>query len=158
MANEAELADFWEMRDGDHITITNRWDDLPTWFELHPTETGGLLSYKMLAKLEAGYRPKEIMEGPNIWRIKAGDRVVWLGDSRPEQQAEQGVLALVVCNACALMVGESSQPTFETMLAFGAVSDPEPGPVTIARLRAGAKVVGDLGLPRKLSLDWRLGL
>ena len=33
--------DLWEMRDGSHLTITNRLEDLPPWFRLHPTEVFG---------------------------------------------------------------------------------------------------------------------
>jgi len=67
--------DLWEMRDGYHITITNRIEDLPAWFELHPTEVCGVLAMKMMVKIEKGLRPGEPMDGPNLWRLKSGDRV-----------------------------------------------------------------------------------
>lgn len=32
------IADFWQMRDRDFVTITNRWPDVPGWFTLRPLE------------------------------------------------------------------------------------------------------------------------
>jgi len=26
------IRDLWEMRDGDHVTLTNRFEDIPEWF------------------------------------------------------------------------------------------------------------------------------
>src|ERR1051326_15854 len=51
--------DIWEMGDGYHVTITNRPEDFPAWFELHPTEVCGNLAYKMMARMEQGYKPGE---------------------------------------------------------------------------------------------------
>src|ERR1017187_4605906 len=58
--------DLWEMRDGYHLTVTNRIEDLPVWFELHPTEVCDVLAMKMMAKIEKGYKPGERMDGPNL--------------------------------------------------------------------------------------------
>ncbi len=70
-----KIREFWPLRDGDFVTITNRWSDLPSWFELHPSEVGGSAVFKMMQRLTAGYQPKEPMHAPNIWRVKAGDRL-----------------------------------------------------------------------------------
>src|SRR5579859_4346987 len=88
-AKEPSMADFWEMRDGDFVTITNRADDLPTWFELHPSEAQGDLVQVLMAKLNAGWQPPdEPMDGSNLWRLKAGDRLAWVGThARARQQA-----------------------------------------------------------------------
>ncbi len=75
------IVDLWEMRDGDFVTVTNRPEDLPASFELHPTEVRDALAYQMAAKLEKGYQPPdEPAEGPNIWRLKSGDRMAWVGN------------------------------------------------------------------------------
>jgi hypothetical protein len=37
-ADPLTIPDYWELHDGDSVMITNRLPDLPTWFELHPTE------------------------------------------------------------------------------------------------------------------------
>jgi hypothetical protein len=65
------IRDFWLMRDGDFVTITNRSADLPPWFELHPSEVCGSAVYKMMERLAAGYQPKEPMDAPTIWRVNA---------------------------------------------------------------------------------------
>ena len=39
------------MRDGYHLTITNRLEDLPPWFKLHPTEVCDSFAYRMMAKV-----------------------------------------------------------------------------------------------------------
>ena len=35
-ADGVAILDFWQLRAGDRITITNRHEDLPEWFELSP--------------------------------------------------------------------------------------------------------------------------
>jgi len=42
LANNFTIADLWEMKDGDFITITNRQADFPSWFTLYPDEVSGL--------------------------------------------------------------------------------------------------------------------
>lgn len=54
-----QCQDLWEMRDGYHVTITNRLDDLPPWFRLHPTEVCGRFAYKLMPKVEKGDYPSE---------------------------------------------------------------------------------------------------
>ena len=88
------VADIWEMRDGDRVTITNRPCDLPDWFELHPTEVCGRLVYEMMKKLKNGHQPKEKIDGPNIWRVRDGDRLIWMGESRTGYQADLGLLKI----------------------------------------------------------------
>lgn len=73
------VRDVWQMKDGDYLTITNRWQDLPPWFDLHPLECSGALCDWMQKKLREGYEPEEPVEGPNIWRLSAGDRLAWVG-------------------------------------------------------------------------------
>lgn len=152
-----QIVDLWQMRDGDFVTITNRTADLPAWFELHPTEVCDALVFEMLKKLESGYQPGEIMDGPSIWRLKAGDRLVWVGESRPGSKAVNHVLAILECRECALAVGESNRGAPEEWLAFGSFLHPELTPAELARTRAAAEAVGKLGMPRTIALQWALG-
>ncbi|HKL83299.1 MAG TPA: hypothetical protein VJ879_12365, partial [Desulfobacter sp.] len=80
--NEHKIADIWELQDGNFVTITNRQVDLPDWFDLHPLEVSGSLSYWMQKRLDEGYEPEEPIDGPNLWRVFAGDRIFWVGSSR----------------------------------------------------------------------------
>ena len=99
--------DLWEMRDGYHLTITNRLEDLPPWFKLHPTEVCDSFVYKMMAKVEKGDYPSEPIDGPNLWRLKSGDRVAWVGAERPDRHSVNGILAILDCRESALAVGEA---------------------------------------------------
>ena len=92
------VADVWELRDGNFVTITNRHSDLPDWFDLHPLEVSGGLVEWMGRRLDAGYEPDDPMDGPNLWRIRAGDRVAWVGDPRGGVDGEGSVLGLLNFN------------------------------------------------------------
>ena len=52
------VIDLWELSEGHSVTITNAREDLPDWFELHPTETSGSLAREMLKRLDEGYQPR----------------------------------------------------------------------------------------------------
>jgi hypothetical protein len=84
------------MSDGYHVTITNRREDLPAWFGLHPTEVCNRRALKMAARIEAGDQyPEKPLDGPNLWRLKSGDRLAWIGAERPERRSVDGILAIV---------------------------------------------------------------
>ena len=160
VSNDPAILDLWEMKDSDSIIITNRVVDLPTWFELHPTEVSGSNVYWMLAKLKAGYKPAEPVEGPNLWRILAGDRVVWMGRDRPERASVDGVVALVDFEENALAFGESRRGDTDlvSFISFGALSEQSQRPEAQSLVRAGIAAVRKLGLPRALAVDeWTLG-
>ena len=150
--------DFWEMKDGDWVTITNRVQDLPPWFELHPLEAAGSLVYWMMRKVNDGYDPSERCDGPNVWRVFAGDRLVWVGPTRTGLTADDGVLGLISFEDNALVIGEpwhisKGSPT------FGDVKEKEPSaPVTLL-LRKGLLTACALGPPRIAAADarWTLG-
>jgi hypothetical protein len=149
--------DLWEMRDGCHVTITNRLEDLPPWFRLHPTEVCGGFAYKMMAKVEKGDYPTEPMNGPNLWRLKSGDRVAWVGTERPDHVATNGILAILDCRESALAVGEAYGHSVEAFADFGASTTSEMKPDNVARCQAALNAVKELGLPREWSPEWKLG-
>ena len=64
--------DFWEMRSGYHVTVTNRLEELPRGFSLHPTEVCDSFAYKLLVQFDKGEYPEEPVDGPNLWRLKSG--------------------------------------------------------------------------------------
>ncbi len=156
-AGTVNIIDFWAMKDGDTVTITNRIGDLPPWFELHPTEVSGSLAYRMMDKLKVGYEPREAVDAGNLWRILAGDRVVWVGPDRPDAKLARGVRSLLDFGENALAIGESHTRHLDP-LTFGALSDPEQPPEAVALARLGVEAVRRLGMPRVLSTDsWTLG-
>jgi hypothetical protein len=150
--------DLWEMRDGYHVTITNRLEDLPPWFRLHPAEVCDSFVYnKMMAKVEKGDYPSEPMDGPNLWRLKSGDRVAWVGADRPERHSVNGVLAILDCRDCALAVGEGDRGGLEEFIGFGRPTKPDMKPEDVARCQAAVMAVKQFGLPRTWGPEWRLG-
>lgn len=153
-----KVIDIWEMKDGNFVTLTNRWQDLPSWFELHPLECSGSLVYRMQDKLNEGYNPPDPVDGPNLWRVLAGDRLVWIGKTRPDLKSEDGLLSLVDFRENALVVGEpfdfsSGFPT------FGGFLEDNFSPEATQMCRNAMSAVVRLGVPRVVAADdqWRLG-
>lgn len=156
--NGVDILDVWEMRSGDFVTITNRMDDLPSWFELHPTEVCNRLAYEMMEKLNKGYRPGEIVDGPNLWRVRAGDRLAWLGEPRTGMQSCGSVLVILDFAQSALAVGETNRgQTLEEAITFGSLTPQGEHPESVARVREAVSMVREMGIPRTLATDWQLG-
>jgi hypothetical protein len=149
--------DLWEMRDGYHVTITNRLADLPAWFRLHPTEVCDSFVDKMMGKVEKGDYRSEPMDSPNLWRLKSGDRVAWVGDQRPDRRPVNGVLAVLDCRESALAVGAVDWDSVEESAGFGAPTAPEVKPDNVTRCQAAVNAVKKLGLPREWAPEWKLG-
>jgi hypothetical protein len=150
------IQDLWEMRDGYHVTISNRPQDFPAWFELHPTEVCNVLALQMMARMEKGCKPGERIDGPNLWRLNSGDRVAWVGAERPERTSVNGILAILECDKCALAVVEGNWNSIDDFVGFGAPMTPA-NPEDVARCHAAVNLVKQLGLPRTWGSDWRLG-
>jgi hypothetical protein len=149
--------DFWEMRDGQHILITNRWEDLPPWFELHPTEAVDSFVWKLCPDGGTIPDPGPPMQGPNLWRLQEGDRLVWLGDSRPDRESYDGILAVLDPTTCVLVVGLGEFDSLEEYAAFGAPTTKERQARDAERFRAARDLVSKLGSPRTRSFGWALG-
>jgi len=149
-----KILDFWACKNGDTVTITNQWDDLPPWFHLHPLEVANSLCSRMGAKLAAGYEPEDMTEGPGLWRVRAGDRLVRVGVDRADAHGNDGVLAVVSFNYSALAYGEGRQDAQD--LIFGAPSANVPRDER-ERFRAGYLAGVKAGASRCLVTEWRLG-
>ena len=104
--NPYNPADAWALRNGNFVTITNRRFDLPDGFDLHPSEVSGRLVGWMMQRLDEGYDPDDPIDGPNLWRVRAGDRVAWMGDPRGGVDGDGLVLGLLNFNVDALIYGE----------------------------------------------------
>jgi hypothetical protein len=131
--------------------------DLPEWFELHPTEVKETLAFDLLRKLEAGWQPPAIVEGPNVWRVRAGDRIAWLGEPRPGYLGDGGLLAILNFHANALALGESPHGEFLDWMAFGSTSQRTRGDELSSKARLALDVLRDLGHPRVIGIEWSLG-
>ena len=150
------VADLWELRDGNFVTITNRRSDLPDWFQLHPSEVSGALHEGVGPELEGGYSPDEPMEGPNLWRIRAGDRLVWVGPARGKV-GEGTVQGLLNCTSDALVYGEPWDFS-RGFPAFGGFDRQGFSQEGVRLAREGWKAMCSWGPPRVAAADsqWRL--
>jgi len=156
---DLRILDGWNIGEGDFLTISNRIEDLPPWFELHPTEVTGLAAFKMKKKLEAGYVWGEPVDGPNLWRVLPGDRIVWAGEDRPGTKSFGGVLSVLEFRTCALVIGESNGPSANLFL-WDRWPEGKLPPERVALGRAAVAAVRKLGLPNECpNLDewWALG-
>jgi hypothetical protein len=110
----------------------------------------------MSQKLNNGYKPGPILDGPNLWRIKAGDILVWFGKTRPELKAEDGILSIIKFYSNGLLLGESTTYTsIEHAVGFGGMNDftedeNEQIKSIIVKLRKE-------GMPRTYATEWKLG-
>lgn len=152
--HDFEVADFWYLRDGEHLLVSNRLVDFPAWFTLHPTEASGTEVFRMMERLRAGWEQGDPVDGPNVWRVGAGDRIVWVGH---RDTVRHGVLAIVDCRECVLVAGEGRHTNIDDWMAFGDL--PSEGPTEEQRLlvQAGVQAAISLGGPRTVSDGWRIG-
>jgi len=143
---KVNIRDVWEMNDGDAVTITNRQADFPAWFTLYPDEVSGLATYSLCQKLNSGaYHPADRVEGPNLWRIMAGDRLTFVGLPRPGMKAAEGVLSILDFRENALAVGEQKVCDLN---AFGGFREGHMSPrEVIHRCRTALRVIMKMGTP-----------
>ena len=107
----------------------------------------------MQQQLAAGYKPKEVMDGPNLWRAKTGDRLVWVS----LVDAGKPVKKLLNLRAYALVLGDNSSPFSAKIIPFGAPAGDRFLPAAAEAMRAGFDAAVALGVPRKLVPMWRFG-
>ena len=148
-----KVQDFWRLQDGDYLTITNRWADLPSWLELHPLEVSGQAVSEMKKRLDAGYEPPDPVEGPNLWRVRTGERLVWVSVS----SSERAVREILDLRTCALVIGESSAPPSIEIPSFGAPEGEGIPAKAIVACQAGVAAASRLGAPREFAPQWRFG-
>jgi predicted esterase YcpF (UPF0227 family) len=147
------VRDFWQMRDGDSITITNRWDDVPSWFTLQPTEVSGSATYKFTKAMLANYKPDQETRGPNIWRVKSGNRLVLLR----ADDILKNTRTIINFRACSLVIGETEPEKVVYGSDFGAVEKERLTPALRVALHAGAMAAFNLGAPSRWSESWSFG-
>lgn len=152
------MKDAWRLRDGDFITITNRHQDLPSWFELHPYEVAGRLTRWMKNKLDSGYEPKEPLESPNIWRIYAGDRLALVGPRVNELNRHEDDISIITFDKNAVAIGES-QNLDDDLLDFGFFDFYSQPQDEKELCEQGWQAISKKEIPRTVSAggQWRLG-
>jgi hypothetical protein len=152
------IKDLWEMKDGDFLTITNRLGDMPGWFTFHPTEVCDSLAYKMLERFNKGDYPEEPVEGPNIWRPKTGDHLVWLGKTRSGVTTKGPIISAVAFRESALVIGENARTqSMDELIAFGSLTKDKQTEEETTMTRQAVELVRQMGVPREYAPDWKIG-
>ena len=64
--NSIQMEDIWEFSDGGFITLTNRYDDMPEWFNFYPTEVKNSLCRRLIDRFNKGNYPDSPIQGANI--------------------------------------------------------------------------------------------
>jgi hypothetical protein len=159
--NQFRVSDIWETREGDSITISDRPEDFPAWFQLAADEVSGPAANAMVAKLNRGeIVANEPVRAANVWRLTAGSRLAWMGVRRPAYptfDGAQGLLQLVDFHENALAVGESPSMGADASLNFGALATRTPSPEVGEMPGSARKWVRHLGMPRVMAVDWAIG-
>ncbi|MEN6478491.1 MAG: hypothetical protein ABFD20_02490 [Anaerolineales bacterium] len=151
---QPEIVDIWQLHDGEYVLMTNRWEDIPSWFSLHPNEVRGHYLPRMREQINAGQAADEVLDGPNVWRVRAGDRLVWVGSPRPNTISAEGVLGILEARDDLLVLGPERLLTdILTGVPSETLSDE-----TMAALRLGLGGATQLGVPRVMAQGkWGLG-
>lgn len=154
-AAKHEVMDFWRLSDGDYVLITNRIEDIPPWFEIHPLETSGIIALKMTERLESEYRPSDPMDGPNMWKVLAGDRIVWIQVSQ-NAGVDENIRKIFEFEQNVLVVGNPDRT--HDLFNFDPVCTHATDEMASA-FRLGINTATGFGSPRTLAADrqWRLG-
>ena len=138
------------------VAVMGESADAHSGLNVRQPASGLSVARRMMAEIARGEHSSEIMDGPNIWRVKAGDRVAWVGPSRPDVPSADGVLAICEAAADVLVVGPMRmiQDLFDGSSASAAELTAE----ELQRCRAGYQAAVSLGLPRVVSAgQWALG-
>jgi hypothetical protein len=108
--------------------------------------------------LTDGCKLKEPVEGPNIWRVYAGDRIVWVGKKRGGVEFDNGVLGLIDFRQNALVYGEPLDLS-STFPSFGGFEHDNQSVENIRICRVGWNALNQLGLLRVFATgdNWTLG-
>lgn len=93
---------------GYSVTVTNRLEDFPAGCRVHPIEMRDILALKMTTKIREGRYSPQPVDGPNLWRLKVGDRLAWVCPEPPGHSSTEGLLAIVEFEECALAIGEGA--------------------------------------------------
>lgn len=156
-AQDYRISDLWYLRDGDHAVVSNRSIDFPPWFELNPTEAANEEASRMMRRLSEGWEPGDVVDGPNIWRVLSGDRIVWIRIGETGSSPESCIRQIFDCSSNALIAGEGRLDSPMQFVEYGALPARELDAKEAASVRAAVAAATALGVPRSMSTDWSIG-
>ena len=148
--HDAQILDLWWITEGASVTITNRWQDFPSWFDLSPMEVGWNLREWWRTRFQARDYPERPIDWPNVWRARGGDRIVWVGLPRSGQVVVDGILGILDCNSAVAVLGDHPDGPIGFMEFKSTESSIRLG-------AAAARAERSLGIPSVVHRVWRLG-
>jgi hypothetical protein len=147
------VLDLWQMQQPGKLWLTSKPADLPPGFELRFDEVCNALAHQMPA--EGTLSRGEKTEAPNIWRVRAGDRLAMIGQ-RPT--AEGGVFyGMFDFETAALVYWLRSDGEMPFMDEAMAAAPSEDDAMRVDWARRAFSKVGAMGTPRVIDKQWRLG-
>lgn len=153
--NGFDLVHAWRMQDGDTVTITNRFNDLPPWFDLLPSEVEPDSISWLRERQAKGYRTGHRIEKPNVWRMLAGEKIIRIGTGggSPTGKSKTTVVDL---KHNALVIGESTGKSPDEV-NFCEFDRSELDILTLERVQTGFQAAIDLGFPWNVPQKWSFG-
>jgi hypothetical protein len=150
-----EILDLWQMKEEGQLWFATKEKEMPPGFELHPTEVCGALLISMRQKLNSGWKPGDIVWAPNIWCVRAGDRMALVGE-RPwvEGVTMYGIFDFKTSALAYWLRADGEMPLMEEALA-AAPSDGDAKSLEWAQ-RAYSKVAA-MGIPGFVDENWSVG-
>lgn len=143
--------DFWLFDRPVEFAIISKLSELPAWFILHPTERMGELAQAMTGELRKGISFPDPFYAPNVWRVKAGDRIAFFCQRPWTTPAENGWIIDIGENALVYwqLPGGGIPNTLE---ASGA--SPTDDEKLERWIQVASAKIASMGLPRSCALDW----
>lgn len=146
-----QIVDFWELREGDAILLSNRVEDIEPVFPLHPLEVCNAAARWMQRRLAEAYEPADIIDYPNAWRVPGGDSLL-----RIPMDGGEGSSTVVRCDESLLVLGTPRDETLHGLMTFGESALETPSPTVARAIRRGVALVA--GSPvQTLAFDWQIG-
>jgi hypothetical protein len=157
-ADAIKIRCLWQMKDGDYLTITNRTQDMPGYFSLHPTEVCNSLAYRVLEQYNKTKLPARPISAPMLLRPKTADRLLQARLLSTESPWGCDFVAALALRNSALVVGETVRTrSLEEMSTYGSLADPHNMDIVNAVGMAAKNYVVKMGDPREFDEEWKIG-
>jgi hypothetical protein len=139
------ICDLWQMSSGSQLWFAHRRELVPPGFPLHRSEVAGSTH-----EMEDG----EVMHAPNFWRVRAGDRLVLIGE---RSYLETGVCYHILEFRESALVYWVREDGLMPMPEEALSASPSPDdPLRLGWARRAVAKVTSLGPPRTMAADWRI--
>ncbi len=146
--------DIWFLGGGETVHLALRSNRLPPWYDLHPTEMAGILAHRYHHEPDSP-PPVEPLEGPGIWKVRAGDKLLLVLVPRPTTGVPGGMCCVFdFMDNCMVWATDADSRQPDPSFASVPIS-PESEAFLQPAIHAGvARANGQP--PRSISMDWFL--